>query len=64
MRNILLTLLAIGEFGLSGPASAQIATQYPFLYPGRRQSRLEWLLLQHLPGMSGDRVRHRGRMPL
>jgi uncharacterized protein DUF3551 len=34
MRNILLTLLAIGGFGLSGPALAQIATQYPFCIQG------------------------------
>jgi hypothetical protein len=34
MRNILLTLLAIGGFGLSGPASAQTATQFPFCIQG------------------------------
>ena len=34
MRNILLTLLAMGGVGLSGPASAQTATQFPFCIQG------------------------------
>jgi hypothetical protein len=34
MHNILLTLLAICVFGILGPASAQIATQYPVCIQG------------------------------
>jgi hypothetical protein len=34
MRNILLTLLAIFGSGMFGPASAQIATQYPVCIQG------------------------------
>ena len=34
MHNILLTLLAICGFGMLGPASAQIATQYPVCIQG------------------------------
>ena len=34
MRNILLALFALYGFGMSGPASAQIATQFPFCIQG------------------------------
>ena len=34
MRNILLALFALCGFGMSGAASAQIATQFPFCIQG------------------------------